>query len=95
MKKTTFRILQRLLRLGSHPASRRFVEDTQGSLLLLTLYLFVIMAFMGGLAIDLMRYEQTRTSLQNTLDRATLASASLSQTLDPDQVVSDFHRTKS
>ncbi len=90
MKKTTFRILQRLLRLGSHPASRRFVEDTQGSLLLLTLYLFVIMAFMGGLAIDLMRYEQTRTSLQNTLDRATLASASLSQTLDPDQVVSDY-----
>jgi Flp pilus assembly protein TadG len=90
MKKTTFRILQRLFRRGVRPALRRFVEDTHGSLMLLTLYLFVIMAFMGGLAIDLMRYEQTRTSLQNTLDRAILASASLTQTLDPDQVVSDY-----
>ena len=54
MKKTTFRILQRLLRLGSHPASRRFAEDTEGTLMLLTLYLFLIMVFMGGLAIDLM-----------------------------------------
>lgn len=48
------------------------------------------MVMMGGLAVDLMRYEQTRTTLQNTLDRATLASASLTQTLNPRTVVADY-----
>ena len=50
----------------------------------------MMMLMMGGLALDIMRYESTRTSLQNTLDRATLASASLSQTLDPESVVNDY-----
>jgi hypothetical protein len=89
MKKTTFRILQRLLRLGSHPASRRFAEDTEGTLMLLTLYLFLIMVFMGGLAIDLMRYEGQRVQVQNTLDRCTLMAANLKQRLDPTSVVHD------
>jgi hypothetical protein len=31
-----------------------------------------------------------RTSLQNTLDRATLAAASLSQQLDAEDVVTDY-----
>lgn len=52
--------------------------------------LVVMMIMMGGLAVDIMRYESTRTTLQNTLDRATLASASLSQTLDPESVVNDY-----
>ena len=90
MKKTTFRILQRLLRLGSHPASRRFAEDTEGTLMLLTLYLFLIMVFMGGLAIDLMRYEGQRVQVQNTLDRCTLMAANLKQRLDPTSVVHDY-----
>jgi Flp pilus assembly protein TadG len=69
---------------------QRFIADQHGSLAILALILFVLMAFMGGLAIDLMRYEQTRTALQNTLDRATLASASLTQTLNPKSVVIDY-----
>ncbi len=69
---------------------RRFVADQNGSLTIFALVLFVLMVFMGGLAIDLMRYEQTRTALQNTLDRATLASASLTQTLNPADVVTDY-----
>lgn len=69
---------------------RRFIADDHGSLAILTVILFVLMTFMGGLAIDLMRYEQTRTALQNTLDRATLASASLTQTLNPKSVVNDY-----
>jgi Flp pilus assembly protein TadG len=72
------------------PVLQRFIADQHGSLTILTLILFVLMVFMGGLAIDLMRYEQTRTALQNTLDRATLASASLTQTLDPESVVNDY-----
>ena len=37
-----------------------------------------------------MRYETTRTTLQNTLDRFTLAAASLPQKLDPEAVVRDY-----
>jgi Flp pilus assembly protein TadG len=71
-------------------ALRRFADDTRGSLIILTLLLFVLMAFMGGLAVDMMRYEQTRTALQNTLDRATLAAAAMTQTQDPKAVVEDY-----
>ena len=71
-------------------AVQRFVDDEEGSLILLTLLLFMLMVLMGGLAVDIMRYEQTRTTLQNTLDRATLASASLTQTLDAEDVVLDY-----
>ncbi len=69
---------------------RRFWVAQDGSLTILALTLFLLMVMMGGLAVDLMRYEQTRTTLQNTLDRATLASASLTQTLDPKKVVADY-----
>ncbi|WP_322326999.1 pilus assembly protein TadG-related protein [Cypionkella sp.] len=69
---------------------KRFYETQDGSLSVLALCLFLLMVMMGGLAVDLMRYEQTRTTLQNTLDRATLASASLTQTLDPAEVVADY-----
>ncbi len=72
------------LRDRSRLHCKNFASDQNGSLTAFTLVLFLLMVMMGGLAVDLMRYEQTRTTLQNTLDRATLASASLTQTLDPD-----------
>jgi Flp pilus assembly protein TadG len=78
------------LRDSSRLRRKRFASDQNGSLTVFTLVLFVLMIMMGGLAVDLMRYEQTRTALQNTLDRATLASASLTQTLDPTSVVNDY-----
>ncbi len=68
----------------------RFWTAQDGSLTILALSLFLLMVMMGGLAVDLMRYEQTRTTLQNTLDRATLASAALTQSLDPADVVADY-----
>ena len=68
-----------------HPAR---AED--GNLTIFALCLFVLMAMIGGVAVDLMRYEAMRTSLQNTLDRATLAAASLSQQLDAEDVVTDY-----
>lgn len=71
-------------------AMKRFWAAQDGSLTILALTLFLLMVMMGGLAVDLMRYEQTRTTLQNTLDRATLASASLTQSLDPADVVADY-----
>lgn len=69
---------------------RRVAQDESGSLTIFALCLFVMMVMIGGIAVDLMRYEQMRTSLQNTLDRATLASASLTQRLDAEDVVTDY-----
>ena len=69
---------------------RQFRRDEDGALIIFGLVLFVLMVMMGGLAIDLMRYEYTRTYLQNTLDRSTLAAAALNQALAPKDVVEDY-----
>ena len=71
-------------------ARGNLVRGEQGNLTILALCMFVLMAMIGGIAVDLMRYEAMRTSLQNTLDRATLAAASLSQQLDAEDVVTDY-----
>lgn len=71
-------------------ALRRFVRREDGTLALFAMILFTLMIMMGGMAVDLMRYEQTRTTLQHTLDRSTLAAASLSQDLDAIDVVNDY-----
>jgi Flp pilus assembly protein TadG len=73
-----------------HTASRRFCRKTGGNLTVFALILFVGMAMIGGLAVDIMRYEAVRTNLQNTLDRSTLAAASLTQELDAEGVVYDY-----
>ena len=79
---------------GTAQAARRalthFARDTSGTLVIFGLMLFVLMIMMGGIAVDLMRYESTRTNLQNTLDRSTLAAATLSQDLPPESVVNDY-----
>lgn len=69
---------------------RRFGRREDGTLALFAMILFTLMIMMGGMAVDIMRYEQTRTTLQNTLDRSTLAAASLSQDLDAIDVVNDY-----
>lgn len=71
-------------------ALRRYKTAEDGNLTILALCLFLLMAMIGGITVDLMRYETTRTSLQNTLDRATLAAAALSQQLDAEDVVTDY-----
>ncbi len=71
-------------------ALRRYEAAEDGNLTILALCLFLLMAMIGGITVDLMRYETTRTSLQNTLDRATLAAAALSQQLDAEDVVTDY-----
>lgn len=67
-----------------------FAAETGGTLVIFGLMLFLLMIMMGGIAVDLMRYESTRTSLQNTLDRSTLAAAALTQSLDPESIVDDY-----
>ncbi len=74
----------------SAPFRRRFWSDETGSLVIFALMLAVLMMMMGGIAVDVMRYESRRTSLQNTLDRSTLAAAAMNQTQDPEAVVNDY-----
>ena len=69
-----------------------FGRDESGTLVIFALMLTVMMMMMGGIAVDLMRYESRRTSLQNTLDRSTLAAAALTQDLVPRAVVDDYFR---
>lgn len=68
---------------------RGFRRDEKGSLTVLALCLFLLMVMLGGVAVDLMRYEKIRTTLQNTLDRCTLMAAGMKQQLDPESVVRD------
>ena len=67
-----------------------FAHDEMGTLTIFGLVMLFLMVMVGGIAVDVMRYEVRRTQLQNTLDRSTLAAASLSQDLDPNDVVEDY-----
>jgi len=67
-----------------------FRRNEDGTLIIFGLILFVLMVMLGGFAVDLMRYENTRTNLQNTLDRSVLAAASLTQKRDAEGVVRDY-----
>ncbi len=73
----------------AHRAARRFRSE-DGNIATFSIILFTLMIMCGGLAVDLMRYEQVRTSLQQTLDRCTLAAAALQQGLDPEDVCRDY-----
>ncbi|WP_022705327.1 pilus assembly protein [Pseudorhodobacter ferrugineus] len=78
-------------RLRQHRlAQTRFAASEDGSLIVLSLVLFMLMVTMGGLAVDVMRFEQRRTALQQTLDRSVLAAASMTQNLEPADVVNDY-----
>ena len=67
-----------------------FARAEDGGVLVFALIIFVLMVMIGGFAIDMMRYETTRVSLQNTLDRSTLAAAAMTQSLDANDVVADY-----
>jgi hypothetical protein len=67
-----------------------FKTSENGNVATFCVLLFTLMVMCGGLAVDLMRFEHTRTALQQTLDRCTLASAALRQTLSPEAVCRDY-----
>ncbi|MCX7289242.1 MAG: pilus assembly protein TadG-related protein [Rhodobacterales bacterium] len=69
----------------------RFRKDERGSMTLIILFTFLAMIMFGGIAIDVMRFETRRVANQQTLDRAVLAAASLTQTATPQSVVADWY----
>ena len=58
-----------------------FLRDESGIMAPQILVFFFLMLLIGGIAVDLMRFENKRVALQQTMDRATLAAASLGNTL--------------
>ena len=62
---------------------RRFGRDQDGSMVVFTLFLILMMILMGGVAVDMMRFETNRSRLQGAIDRAVLAAADLDVCLDP------------
>ncbi|NNE86711.1 MAG: hypothetical protein HKN27_01435 [Silicimonas sp.] len=68
----------------------RYKDDESGSIIAFSLFIFLAMIMFGGIAVDLMMYENRRTSIQNSTDRAVLAAANLNQTVDPKLVVVDY-----
>lgn len=67
-----------------------FRRDEDGSMILFSLFILILMLMAGGVAIDAMRAEYTRVTIQNTLDRAVLAAADLDQSEDAKGVVIDY-----
>lgn len=69
---------------------RKFARDEDGSLIILTLILLVIMLVIGGMAVDFMRFESRRAELQSVADRAVLAAAKQTSTTAAKEQVNQF-----
>ena len=73
-----------------HNVFAEFIRREDGSLIIFSLFLLIMMLMVAGMSVDLMRTETQRSRLQSTLDRAVLAGASLEQTLNSEDVVRDY-----
>jgi Flp pilus assembly protein TadG len=69
---------------------KSFWRDQEGSLLILSIFIFLTMVVTSALTLDFMRQEEVRQRIQNTADRAALAAADLNQVLSPAEVVKDY-----
>ena len=73
------------------PASMaRFGQDERGGMAFFILFFFLMMLMFGGIAVDVMRFETRRVALQQTMDRAALAAASITQTRDGKAIAADW-----
>lgn len=68
----------------------RFRKEEDGVMVAFSLMMLILMLMIGGIGIDIMRFEMDRARLQNTIDRAVLAAADLDQDLDAKVVVNDY-----
>lgn len=85
--------LTALLKNGTALASRpihKFLNKEDGSVTAFSFVVFVMMLVMGGIALDTMRQETARASLQATLDRAVLAGAQASTSAQARDVIEDY-----
>jgi Flp pilus assembly protein TadG len=71
----------------------KFLRREDGTVTVFAAIVFILMVGVGGIAVDIMRYETQRAQMQYTLDRAVLAAASLSQAREPEEVVNSYFET--
>ena len=68
-----------------------FRSDESGSIVVFALFIFVFMIMVGGIAVDVVRFEMRRVALQQTLDRAVLAASSMQQkTRTPEEITTEW-----
>lgn len=68
-----------------------FRSDEGGAIAIFVIFIFVMMIMFGGIAVDVMRFEMRRVSLQQTLDRAVLAASSMQQkTRTPQEITTEW-----
>ena len=67
-----------------------FARSSDGSVTVLALFMFLMMVFVGGMAVDLMRFETRRAALQNAVDSGVLAAANLRYDSDCEALIRDF-----
>ena len=72
-------ICNKFRRIADKERRDRFVDKEDGSLTIFTLFMFILIVMITGMAVDLMRYESERVSIQNTIDTAVVATSSLTQ----------------
>ncbi|MEM1236817.1 MAG: TadE/TadG family type IV pilus assembly protein [Pseudomonadota bacterium] len=68
----------------------KFGRDQNGAAFVFAIIIFVLMLMFGGLAVDVVRAENQRIKIQQTLDRAVLAAADLDNAGTPQEVVEDY-----
>jgi Flp pilus assembly protein TadG len=73
----------------------QFKSDESGGAAIFVVFIFFMMIIFGGIAVDVMRFEMRRVTLQGTLDRAALAAANLTQPddLSPQDVAQNWFDT--
>jgi Flp pilus assembly protein TadG len=76
---------------GALRRMKGFRKDEGGAMIIFGVTMFVMMLWVGGMAIDFMRFEYDRARIAYTTDRASLAAASLNQPLaDCEEVARDY-----
>lgn len=75
--------------LRVRPRLRNFQSCEKGSMTILAVIFSAMAMLICGLAVDVMRFENRRTQMQNVLDLCVLNAASLRQTLDEKTVFDD------
>ncbi len=68
----------------------RFWRASDGGMIVFGLFALIAILLVSGLAVDFMRYENTRVRVQATADRASLAAATLRETGDREALVRDY-----
>ena len=68
----------------------RFRRSEGGGITIFSLFIFLVMLLLSGMAVDLMRLETNRSRVQNAIDGAVLAAANLDQSGDCETLVRDF-----